>query len=79
VQEVGLSCAEYLWADRAEYLDTFKLMTKVMATHGLHHGISSRMILHFFAVSYDWEPAELRAQKARRCSDLLAAFRNPGT
>lgn len=34
VEEVGLSCVNYLWAERTEYLDTFRLMTKVMRTHG---------------------------------------------
>ena len=32
VEEIGLSCAKHLWANGEEYLDTFKLMTKVMKT-----------------------------------------------
>jgi hypothetical protein len=67
VEEIGLSCVRYLWADGEEYLDTFKLMTKVMKTHGLKHIISSKMVLHFFCVSYVWEPTrhwnELKAQR----------------
>ena len=31
---IGMSCARYLWTDREEYLDTFKLLTRVMQTHG---------------------------------------------
>lgn len=76
VREIGLSCVEYLWADHTEYLDTFKLMTRVMTTHGLHHGISSQMVLHFFAVSYNWEPIQLREHKQRRCNELLAMLRH---
>jgi hypothetical protein len=30
VEEVGLSRARYLWAEREKYLDTFKLMTMVI-------------------------------------------------
>ncbi len=75
VEEVGLSCVNYLWADGDEYLDTFKLMTRVMRTHGLRHIISSRMVLHFFAVSYDWGPQQFREQKARQRDVLLQELR----
>ncbi len=73
VEEVGLSCANYLWAEGEEYLDTFKLMTKVMATHGLRHSLASPLVLHFFCVSYIWEPTQhLNEAKAQRRDALLA-------
>jgi hypothetical protein len=76
VREIGLSCAKLCWADGEEYLDTFKLMTKVMKTHGLRHIISSKMVMHFFCVSYDWEPTQhLVGVKARRRDALLREFR----
>lgn len=75
VEEVGLMCARLLWAERAEYLDTFKLMTRVMKTHGQHHVISKQMVLHFFCTSYDWDPPELRQSKATRRDALLEEFR----
>ena len=34
------------------------MMTKVMKTHGLKHLVSSKMVLHFFCVSYTWEPTQ---------------------
>ena len=77
VEEIGLSSAKYLWANAEEILDTFKLMTRVMKTHGLRHTISSKMILHFFCVSYVWEPTEhWNEAKAKRRDALLAQFRN---
>ena len=75
VQEVGLSSANYLWAEREEMFDTFKLMTKVMKTHGLKQLISSQMVLHFFCVSYVWEPTKhWNEAKARRRDELLAKY-----
>jgi hypothetical protein len=72
VEEIGLSCVKHLWADGDEYLDTFKLMTKVMRTHGLKHIISSRVVLHFFCVSYVWEPTQhWNEAKAQRRDALL--------
>jgi hypothetical protein len=77
VEEIGLSCVKYLWANAEEYLDTFKLMTKVMKTHGLKHIFSSKMVLHFFCVSYVWEPTQHWSEaKARRRDVLLDQFRN---
>lgn len=75
VQEVGLSCVKYLWADREQYLDTFELMTMVMRTHKLHHVIADALISHAFAVSYpnDWE--SLLPEKERRRDAWLARFR----
>jgi hypothetical protein len=76
VNEVGLSSLKYFWAERDEILDTFKLMTKVMRTHGLRHVISSRMVLHFFCVSYVWEPTQQWSEaKAKRRDDLLSKYR----
>ena len=77
VDEIGLSPAKYLWADDEEILDTFKLMTKVMKTHGLRHVFSSKMVLHFFCVSYIWEPTQhWNEAKARRRDELLNQLRN---
>jgi hypothetical protein len=53
VEVIGLHAFQSLWANSDEYLDTFKLMTRVMGTHRQRHIISSKMIIHFFAVSYD--------------------------
>lgn len=76
VKEVGLSSANYLWAEREEIFDTFKLMTKVMKTHGLKHVISSQMVLHFFCVSYVWEPTRhWNEAKAKRRDELLSKYR----
>jgi hypothetical protein len=76
VKEVGLSSANYLWAEGEEIFDTFKLMTKVMKTHGLKHVISSQMVLHFFCVSYIWEPTKhWNEAKAKRRDELLATYR----
>jgi hypothetical protein len=75
VGEIGLSCVRYLWAERDQYLDTFKLMTRVMATHGLRHRLSSAMVIHFFCVSYDQDPAPARARAERRDA-LLASLRS---
>ena len=76
VQDIGLSCVNYLWPEHTEYLDTFKLMTKVMGTHGLMHIRSSKMVMHFFCVSYDWDPDQVRAQKAAQRDALLHKLRN---
>jgi hypothetical protein len=72
---IGLHAVQSLWAERNEYLDTFKLMTRVMGTHDQHHRISSAMIIHFFAVSYEWDAAEVRRVKARHRDELLAKLR----
>lgn len=75
VETVGLGCARLLWAEREEYLDTFKLLTRVMATHGLRHRLASAMILHFFSVSYEWDEPALVAHKAQRRDARLAELR----
>lgn len=75
VEQIGFSCVNYLWAETEEYLDTFKLMTKVMKTHGLKHIISSKMVMHFFNVSYVWEATQhLNEAKAERRDQLLEQF-----
>ena len=75
VKEVGLSSVNVLWADREEIFDTFKLMTRVMKTHGLKHMISSRVVLHFFCVSYLWEPTRhWNEAKAKRRDELLSKY-----
>jgi hypothetical protein len=77
VAEVGLSCVNLLRASSEEYLDTFKLVTKVMKTHGLRHIISSKMVLHFFCVSYVWEPTKHWDEaKERRRDAFLADLRS---
>lgn len=75
VELIGLSCARYLWAQREEYLDTFKLMTRVMQTHGRHHMLSSALVQHFFAVSYAWDTEETIRHKARLRDQRLEALR----
>lgn len=73
VKEVGLSKVNYLWAEEDEYIDTFKLMTRVMKTHGMRKILSSKMVLHFFCVSYIYEPTEhWRAGKEKKRDELLA-------
>jgi len=76
VGEVGLSCVQYLWAAGEEYLDTFKLMSLVMRTHGYQHILSSKMVLHFFSVSYDWEPEDVMEFKAGLRDRLLEKLRS---
>jgi hypothetical protein len=75
VELIGLACVRYLWADREEYLDTFKLMTRVMQTHGLHHSLSSAMIQHFFCVSYEWDSPETQRLKIGMRDQRLAELR----
>lgn len=75
VEIIGFACVRYLWAEREEYLDTFKLMTQVMHTHGLRHTFSSAMIQHFFCVSYEWDSAELKRHKAQMRDQHLARLR----
>lgn len=77
VKEVSLSVSKIVWSDYEEYLDTFKLMTRVMKTHNLQHILSSVMILHFFSVSYPWEPSkQWEKEKSNRRDTLLEKYRN---
>jgi hypothetical protein len=78
VELIGFSCVRYLWAGREEYLDTFQLMSKVMQTHDMRHIQSSRLVLHFFSVSYAWEPPEVMAFKAGLRDRLLEELRGQG-
>lgn len=75
VREIGLSCVNYLWADQTQYLDTFRLMTMTMRTHGLRHAITDALIMHSFAVSYpnDWE--SLLPMKEQHRDRWLAHYR----
>jgi hypothetical protein len=75
VDQIGLSCVKYLWAEDEEYLDTFKLMTRAMRTHGLRHILSSKMVIHFFSVSYDWNAEDVVELKEKRRDELLQALR----
>jgi hypothetical protein len=80
VKEVGLSSVKILLAEGDQIIDTFKLMTKVMKTHGMEHRISSKMVLHFFCVSYIWEPTKhWKEGKARKRDELLAKYRSIST
>lgn len=76
VEHIGLSCATQLWTEKDEFLDTFKLMTRVMSTHGLHHTLATVMVRHFFCVSYEWDSPKLRQQKATIRDQLLQEYRN---
>jgi hypothetical protein len=71
---VGFSCVNYLWAEREEYLDTFQLMTRVMATHELGYRRAAALVLHFFGVSWDQDTAVTQA-KAAHCQRRLEALR----
>ena len=75
VKEVGLFCVKFLWGDREEYLDTFKLMTRVMKTHGQRHLITSPLVIHFFSVSYDWDNEKSKQAKTEHRDALLKKFR----
>ncbi len=75
VQQVGMSCVHYMWAGGVEYVDTCKLLTRVMATHGLRHILSSCLVLHFFSVSYPWDGVWLSERKAAHRDRLLAELR----
>ncbi len=57
-------------------LDTTKLMTRVMGTHGLQHIRSSKMVMHFFCVSYNWDSDAMKAQKARQRDERLHDLRD---
>jgi Glycosyl transferase family 2 len=77
VEDIGLSCVKYLWANHEEYLDTFQLMSRAMKTHKFSHILSSKLVLHFFSVSYNWEPPDVMAFKAGLRDRLLEELRSP--
>lgn len=70
-----VSCAKFLWADHEEYLETFKLMTKVMNTHGLRHIIASPLVIHFFSTSYSWDEEKVKQIKSNHRDAMLEKFR----
>lgn len=76
VEIIGLSCAKQLWVHQDEFLDTFKLMTRVMATHDLRHQLANVLVRHFFCVSYEWDSLEIRQRKEEIRDELLAFYRN---
>jgi hypothetical protein len=75
VATVGMSCVSYLWAERAEYYDTFRLLTQVLRTHGQPHILSSALVLHFFCTSYEYDDEPTRRHKQRQRDLRLAALR----
>jgi hypothetical protein len=78
VKKIGLSGVKYCWARGEEYLDTFELMTKVFKTHGLRHVLSSKMVIHFFSVSYDQDATDVVELKEKRRDELLREYRRAG-
>jgi hypothetical protein len=73
----GFNTVEYHWPDRAEYLDTAKLLTRVLSTHGLYHHVSNDiMVKHFFCTSYEWDDPETKAHKQADRDRRLAILRN---
>lgn len=73
--EIGLSCATMHLVDEERYLDTFRLATMVMRTHGLRHVIADALIMHAFAVSYPDESSGLLQEKIARRDNWLELFR----
>ena len=71
VEEIGCTGVTVHWVAGAQSVDTLGLLTKVMKTHGLCHTIASKMVYHFFSVSYD---PRWMASKNQRRDALLAAF-----
>jgi hypothetical protein len=70
VEEVGLGPVRRLWAERDEYLDTFRLMTLVMRAHGQRHVLSRRLVRHFFCASYEPDEALARLKAGWRDAAL---------
>ena len=54
--------------------DTFGLMTQVMKTHGLRHGLSSKIVLLFGGISYNNNLEE----KRNLCLKMLDELRLAG-
>ena len=74
---VGFNTVDYHWPDRAEYLDTAKLLTRVLSTHGLYHHVSNDiMVKHFFCTSYEWDDPETKAHKQTDRDRRLAILRH---
>ncbi len=72
VQQVGLSRGVSFGVGTATYYDTFGLMTRAMATHGLRFIVSSKRVNHFTETAYR---SELRAPKDRDCLRMLRELR----
>jgi hypothetical protein len=77
VDEIGLMCFHRLQPHNDEYLDTFKLLTIVMHTHGLRHRISSAMVQHFFCTSYEYDDDATVRYKIGMRDRQLQALRAP--
>ncbi|CAM3333654.1 glycosyltransferase [Occultella aeris] len=75
VDEVGLSCATQHLVGQERFLDTFRLATMVMRTHGASHVIADALIMHAFAVSYPDESSSLIPQKEARRDAWLRNLR----
>ena len=70
-EHVGFSCAQFHESGGGKVYDTLGAATQVMKTHGLHYGLSSKMVFHFGNVSY--RPVE---DKIRVRDILLDRLRN---
>jgi len=76
VAQIGFHTYVQHWPDRDEYLDTCKLLTRVMQTHQMRHLVSHDiMVKHFFCTSYRWDPPELIAQKQAERDRRLTLLR----
>lgn len=74
VEHIGLSEA-WIWDNRNRnggFYDTLGLASHVMRTHGQQWICSSKMVFHFFGVSYD---SRGKADKDRHCLSKLAELR----
>ncbi|MEZ4706729.1 MAG: hypothetical protein R3A44_05970 [Caldilineaceae bacterium] len=60
--EIRFTGVKYCWVEGEKYIDVLELMTKVMRTHGFRHIISSKMVYHFFSVSFDDRDMERKNQ-----------------
>ncbi|MFZ9858968.1 MAG: hypothetical protein ACO3F2_11625 [Roseiflexaceae bacterium] len=77
IEIFGFNTVDYHWPERAEYLDTTKLLTRVLLTHGLTHHVSSEVIVkHYFCTSYEWDDPETKAHKQADRDRRLAILRN---
>ena len=76
VAQIGFHTYVQHWPEHDEYLDTCKMLTRVMQTHRMHHVVSTDIVVkHFFCTSYVWDPPELVAQKQAECAQRLALLR----
>jgi len=75
VTHIGLTAANVIWAEHADYADTFAMTTRTMRTHGLHHALVDVPIAHAFEISYIGEAEALRTEKEHRRDQWLTHFR----